>query len=231
MVCDELINLLQMCSGLSHDHSTGRSTPVHSPDCALCPPNIVCTPLFQETESLPATAAKRRLMTHTAESRLACRMCSEAALQCPANRPLCDYGVCVQCLDSFDCSETAPFCDGQGHCRPCADGTDSCLVRGALTTCEDDSQCTGTLDPICNVDGDPNTPNSCVECLVDGDCPFPTAYCREDHVCVACLTDNDCGPPNPFCSPTTNRCVTCLDDSQCASPLPFCSEREGECTC
>lgn len=199
--------------------------------CQLCPPNIVCTPLFPEPSTLPGPTRRRRLADHDAITRLACRMCSDGGLQCPSNRPICDAGTCVQCAESTDCPDVAPYCDDQGNCRPCADGTSSCLVREVQTTCQDDLQCAGTNTPICYDDSDPATPNACVECLIDDDCGgLPAAYCRSDHVCVACLQDNDCGPPNPFCSPITNRCVTCLSDSDCSSPLPFCSQREGECT-
>ena len=64
-------------------------------DCVLCPPNQVCTPLFQEVDTAVG-AGRRRLMTHNEISRLSCRMCSEAGLQCTENRPFCNFGTCVQ---------------------------------------------------------------------------------------------------------------------------------------
>lgn len=193
--------------------------------CALCPPNTVCTPLFQEVDG----TARRRLMNHEAITRLSCRMCGEAALECTGNRPYCDYGVCVQCVSDGDCDSVAPYCDNQGACRPCADGTTSCLVRAAQTVCSSNADCSSTpLTPICD-DTDPAVPAKCIECFSDMDCAFPAAYCRNDHTCVACLSDNDCGVPNPYCSPVTNRCVACVNDSQCSSPLPYCLQTVGEC--
>jgi hypothetical protein len=190
-------------------------------DCASCPPYQVCAPLFQEEEA-PATTARRRLLSHNAISRLSCRQCADANLDCSGTRNLCNFGECVQCIDAGDCPAVAPFCDS-GSCSPCPDGTTSCQLRSPESLCSEDTDCDSTLVPYCSgFDG-----VSCVECTQDSDCLAPNPYCSSKQRCEACRSDDDCGTPRPFCN--EGKCTACNSDSDCTNPLPVCSIEAGEC--
>lgn len=56
--------------------------------------------------------------------------------------------------------------------------------------------------PVCKTET-----NTCVECLVNTDCPAAVPICSDQHTCVQCQLDDDCDSK------------LCLDGGQCADPV------------
>ncbi|OGQ89566.1 MAG: hypothetical protein A2289_24400 [Deltaproteobacteria bacterium RIFOXYA12_FULL_58_15] len=115
-----------------------------------------------------------------------------------------------------------------------------CNVGDDTYQCHHDSDCpTAWGLNVCKIDG--SEPGTCVECLIDDDCPWGVCFqeqcveCNEDtdcqfsgeprcsdHECVRCVEDDDCSDSHPRCT-ADNECVQCMGDKDCPSDLPHCS--------
>lgn len=99
---------------------------------------------------------------------------------------------------------------------------------GTTTTgggCEDSSECTDPLAPICGA-------TMCVPCLADDEClaKGPGApVCADDGRCVACTPSNigACEGTTPVCDAAVNECVGCGFHEQC--PASACDIATGAC--
>ncbi|MGD2107960.1 MAG: hypothetical protein PVI86_01085 [Phycisphaerae bacterium] len=155
---------------------------------------------------------------------------------------------CVECLGAGDCSDgnicTNDVCNIVGSCEnpanslPCDDG----LYCTATDVCNGGS-CVGGGDPcpgslVCAEAGD-----TCVECVVDGDCDDGNVctedaclgdntcqytpntlpcedgdFCTSNDVCSGgvCIGGPDpCGGGTPICIETINTCVQCQNAGHC----------------
>jgi len=107
----------------------------------------------------------------------------------------------VECLLNSDCDDGL-FCNGIETCvsGSCMDGT---------------YPCTGQ---ICVEDGD-----TCVDCLVDADCPDDSIFCIGVETCASgsCVLTDPC--PGQFCVEDGDACVDCLVDTDCPDDGLFCT--------
>jgi len=114
------------------------------------------------------------------------------------------------CATDADCDDDGLFCNGAETCVDAA-----CQSSG--------DPCTDPALPYCDESSD-----SCVECLVDGDCD-DGLFCTGTETCVsgACQSsDGPCTDPAlPFCDETSDACVECLTDGNCTDGL-FCNGSE-----
>jgi hypothetical protein len=124
---------------------------------------------------------------------------------CPAGRPLCLGGQCVECDQDIHCADpTRRFCAG----NVCVD----CRLAAA-TAC-------GNLGRVC----DPSD-GSCVECLETADCKTAGQSFCAGKVCVGCQAEPTvCKAPTGVCDPSSGACVECLTSSDCTLPgALFCN--------
>lgn len=119
---------------------------------------------------------------------------------------LVDPGVCVECLDAFDCGRF-------GHCN--ADNVCEGIVEGPQ--CQTEAECSD--DPYCLLpDG------RCVGCLTNENCG-DTEFCNGDNTCeemgvdAPCLMDDACEDffETPYCFVDGGICVECLEGGDCDS--------------
>ncbi|MEM7605027.1 MAG: FG-GAP-like repeat-containing protein, partial [Myxococcota bacterium] len=176
-----------------------------------------------------------------------CALCDDDTLAmdqgCMGATPVCSTSgaalVCVECGVDSDCGGDE-VCSAEGVCIGC-DSDDDCeggeVCDTAATTCvicldspgTPDSGCTDAALPFCaRTSGAGTAGTSCVECLVDGDCPGAET-CGATNICEGgCMTDADC-PGSDVCDAASMTCVVCLDsdgtpDSGCDDAmLPICA--------
>lgn len=136
-----------------------------------------------------------------------CVECTEEdSSACTGETLLCDAQIesCVECLDSDDCGESFPICDG-GSCSGCESNLD-CERFSSTPVCENDSGgCVECMDAddcggkVCDPDTntcttlDAGTLGACDECQYD-------AQCATGRVCVEMsYTDPMTGVIGNFC--------------------------------
>ena len=144
--------------------------------------------------------------------------CSESAPCSSPERPFCDEGRCMGCLDDEHCLD---FSDR----RVCRSGDGVCV------SCDEENvaHCPDTA-PFC-------ADNQCVACLEDqpDHCDTPTAPRCLDGRCQACEVHDDCSrfEGAPWCDHDLRSCVSCIDDSDVAESFCSAPERarcvDGEC--
>jgi hypothetical protein len=191
--------------------------------------------------------------------------CVGSGDRCPGQ--LCDEANdrCVQCLSNADCNDnnlcTDDSCNtGTGQCvftnntLPCNDGL-FCTLNDVCTS----GSCVGSGDrcpgQICNESAD-----SCVNCIVNADCPPDgnectddrciggdcfyvnhTRACNDGQFCTAtdnCLNGSCVGSGDPcsgqLCDEPNDRCVDCLTDADCNDGISCtadsCNVSTGVCT-
>ncbi len=93
---------------------------------------------------------------------------------CPPGTPICNEGICVECLSEDDCADpTEPVCElPAGNCRMClgetecesSPATPHCASDGRCLECLDSGHCTVT-DPVCDV-----ASGECRGCTEDDEC-------------------------------------------------------------
>lgn len=109
---------------------------------------------------------------------------------------------CVSCLFDSDC-DTGEVCDARNN-----------ACRTLTVGCGWDGDCVGHPDGRrCRQD------HTCVQCLVDDDCPRDR-LCLRDNTCTAwpsCGSDADCDGDTPRCRSDDKRCVECTSSAQCGS--------------
>jgi Cys-rich repeat protein len=127
---------------------------------------------------------------------------------CPAYRPHCHAGECVQCFSNLNCHDGV--CDLASHrCVECLDNGD---CWDAAPIC-DSARCTRA-------------------CTADADCSSGSLpFCEPERgLCVECVNSVQCSSGSrPVCDPDQNRCVECLVHSHCGFDEPLCSSFQGEC--
>ncbi|HNO78450.1 MAG TPA: M6 family metalloprotease domain-containing protein [Phycisphaerae bacterium] len=97
---------------------------------------------------------------------------------------VCFEGVPVECDDGDDCNGVEVCSNGfcvDGTPMNCDDGLFCTGVESCFdSACESSGDpCTNPLLPVCDEDND-----TCVECLIDDDCPVET-FCASDNTCIA----------------------------------------------
>jgi hypothetical protein len=91
------------------------------------------------------------------------------------------------------------------------------------TQCVNNVDCSGTQ--VCDTQT-----GTCVDCLVDGDCPVANPVCNTaTNKCVGCTVTADCPFNKPICNPGTNGCVQCVTSSDCGGATPICDQNTGTC--
>jgi len=91
------------------------------------------------------------------------------------------------------------------------------------TKCRFNSDCAG--NKVCDTDS-----GLCVDCNVDGDCPFSRPICNTaERKCVGCINSNDCSGSAPICSSTTKQCVGCQTSTDCNGVTPICNASSNQC--
>lgn len=147
--------------------------------------------------------------------RLPCDPAAPAtAVQCPGSQRCdADIRLCVECVESSDCSE--------GSLTACDDERGECVECVGPETCPAERR-------ICDL-GD----HACVECVEDDDCAANQLCLPGAQRCVQCRDDADCQglEDDNRCLPGTYICVECVDNGDCTSDptRPFCSQQEHEC--
>lgn len=114
--------------------------------------------------------------------------CIEVELDLDTDPDCRSISVTIDCDDCAKCppvKQTVTFCDSNEDCEACAICEDNVCVYQCAT------------DEFCD-SGD------CVDCLVDGDCPY-------NKVCVA----GDCLCPPGLVEDIYGNCVECVNDGQC----------------
>ena len=165
-------------------------------DSALCGPNGTNT-----------CASSGRVCTSSG-----CAQCAlDSDCSAFATTQLCLEGTCVECAANEDCdSKSSCWSDHQCH-DPCTAGAcpasaSMCVVRedesnAACVQCQVNADCAGTpATPVCDYQLD-----SCVECVLDSQCPTTTPKCLGDR-CVECTRNSDCPNAGATCTPVTFKC-------------------------
>ena len=145
----------------------------------------------------------------------------EGTADCPNDRPICEEGVCVECIhDVLSCAdESRPICGEDGVCRGCVDSNDCSQERvcdadtGRCIQCNGDLDCDGST-PFCNDEG------LCQPCnpLAQDECEMGTS-CLAEGACGQCQTNVDCPNELPVCDPSTHLCVGCEQQDDCGLGL------------
>ena len=191
--------------------------------CIACTEDNHCTHLSPKSKCKDPTTAGRCVQCiedadcpYTSAN---CKSDTNSCVGCGSNShcsrfsstPVCKTpgagtGVCVECVSHSDCpSETAAQCSlGTNTCGPCT----------ANTAC---AHFTDT--PVCKNPGETGT---CVQCVVDADCPTAAAaQCSGSNTCIPCTDSNQCThlAGTPVCKDpgATGTCVQCVVDSDCPS--------------
>ena len=129
-----------------------------------------------------------------------------------------------------DCTDPGnSVCDADLQtCVPCnAANPNACISpssvcdtdQRACVECLNNSTCAASnqLTPIC-------LGTTCVQCVVQSDCPLGT-YCNvTSNTCIpGCNDSNDCTSPNqPVCDVSTRQCVSCTQNADCGGTTPIC---------
>lgn len=149
--------------------------------------------------------------------------------RCPADRPNCSGGECVECYASSQCPEDHGCQDGtcvfeaiECSSSECDDHAllDVCTDEGVCGECETTWDCWWVFGQTCH-----ETLDICVQCNDDSGC-WGSDRCTPEGECVECLTSDDCVDERwPGCN--DNRCVgECVDDEDCTNPAePVCFEQ------
>jgi hypothetical protein len=201
-------------------------------DCDQCPPVIIRRCLCDALDECPN-----------------CEECIDGfctPIECPDQVCDPDTGDCVDCVSSGDCP-----CDQvciNNQCQ-CADPSQFINDKGCCVDCLSNADCAecencvgGTCVPVVCPDGICNPANNtCVECLVGGDCSgdneccinnrcacCPGYYRNSEGDCVElpdCISDGDCplcfvcvdGECKPLICPVGKVCIDgrCEDECDC----------------
>ncbi|MGC4121997.1 MAG: hypothetical protein QM765_46935 [Myxococcales bacterium] len=170
--------------------------------------------------------------------------CCGANQTCDTTNNTCTDTCVPQCFGK-ECGD-----NGCGTpCATCGDGTFCDSSFHCKAGCQDNAGCaTVTGKPLCDT-----TTNTCVGCLLDGDCTGDTKRCDPDaKACVACLATSDCAAGNycdarackpgcnesddcagvagkPVCDTAAHACVACLADGDCGGTTPKCNAAAKVC--
>jgi hypothetical protein len=93
-----------------------------------------------------------------------------------------------------------------------------------VSTCASDADCASDIGlPYCDL-----ARNTCVQCLVDNECPQIKPRCfTERGTCVLCIDDGDCAAPTPHCDTgATHACYACNVDLDCGASGAKCLQHE-----
>ena len=115
--------------------------------------------------------------------------------------------LCVECLDTSNCSGTKPACDTTTNkCVQCTP-TDSFLCIDTTPVCDTTSE----TCVACNGDFGSNSTDPCPQSA--------NPYCSSTGACTKCTTNTDCTTgqhQGPFCNQTTGVCGNhCSGDGDC----------------
>jgi hypothetical protein len=210
-----------------------------------------CVECLTDKHCVTAEAARCDSTDHV------CKTCTDS-LQCVGKSligSLCNttpgsplIGSCVNCFGNADCrgNPEASRCDTTtGNCGPCAtnddceavDGNKICVGTGTqdhrCAECGVNADCTADPTRLVCKTGDGGNPaaarNTCVECVVNGDCKDPAAPRCEANTCVPCVNDEECsgitvgGVDRHVCD--AGICVQCngTNYTACAGGINVCS--------
>lgn len=146
---------------------------------------------------------------------------------CPANKPLCALGLCVECSEDLHCDDKKPACH-RGSCVQCVSARHCPAGSGCnlglsicALSCVEPSDCAGQKDAQCDVSA-----GYCVACTSDEDCVGKKAACQASTGrCVECSSDAHC--PNSLRCNAAARCVACLADADCEQAV--CDLADNAC--
>ena len=141
-----------------------------------------------------------------------CIQCRTDA-NCNQQNPICNEGVCKQCLNSDDCEDnpTNRYCNVvTGSCQPCLEKF-GCGVESAPVVGSQASQCFVS-----------EKATFCAQCLVDEDCSTNQVCNQETKKCVECTSSVNCGSRAPVCDQNLNICVPCTTSATCSGTNALC---------
>jgi Cys-rich repeat protein len=132
-------------------------------------------------------------------------------------------GLCVECLNSIDC-DSGEICNANNVCV--ADGSgckeDWSCPKWSEVACISGQQTRSCVDAnSCGTEANkPDESQSCIACSDSGNCADSSAaVCTPGGSCVECLLDSDC-PSGGRCDMDTNICFatsSCVENWSCAS--------------
>ncbi len=122
---------------------------------------------------------------------------------CPVQTPFCVGENCYECLANSHCKNPLKSKCTNNQCVPCISGSDCSQVTGKpicipLTKCV---QCTRNFNCLNPGASKCDANNECVACTSNSDCiQIMNKPLCEAGTCVECLLDIDCPFEKPFCS-------------------------------
>ena len=141
----------------------------------------------------------------------------------PTSEPPCTCTPPTYCLPDGGCGDCLELAAQGGEC-PAITPVCHSLLRECVG-CEIDEQCDSRCDA---------QTHTCVECLLDDDCPLADFICDPDtHACVGCTEHADC--PTTACDLEQSQCFPeaathlYVDDDDCGID-PMCPEASRCCT-
>ncbi len=218
-----------------------------------------CVECVQDSDC-PAADAARCDVAVNSPTRFTCVGCNAADgnSECSGKIPggLCrgGDGLCVNCLENANCTQSGPGlsqCGAVGNCVACSDDDDCDLftspprracrvaqINPGCVECVSDSHCVNNeLEPRCKLNngGGPAPINTCVQCLSNADCPNPAFSLCSQNECVPCAVNGDCDIAGLGVCDTSSGdgvCVQCTGDQRqaCAGGANVCNSTTRTCT-
>jgi len=120
-----------------------------------------------------------------------------------ADGNVCEWGLCVECDDNFDCDDDVS-CNGEETC-------DVGMCVSGISTCEAGEYCNEISD-------------LCVDCLYDADCDDGN-FCNGVEICDvgSCFAGSTPCEVDQQCDEDYDDCVECLDSSHCEDDSLYCT--------
>jgi hypothetical protein len=143
------------------------------------------------------------------------RRCPETS--CPADRPICLLGRCIECAGSADCKATGRCDVATNRCAACVEGTPT---APSAAPCPGGTKCVaGACVAGAAGAGAAVSAAAMQRCTGDADCPALAPICNMTTMqCGQCAHDADCtSDSSAKCDKVVGRCVPCDLDAVCAS--------------